>query len=621
MSRLPPARPDAPSSVSVAELSNEVDEALREEPQLSPYDLSELLPDASEATVAAVVAQLEAAVAEFVASRDEFSASMSPAVFLQRMRLYEEITEQMGRLSGYGSLWFAANTQDTEALAYRNRIDQVITRLDNRMLFFEIWWKSLTDGEVERLLPTADEAGDFRHFLLELRRFKPHTLDEKSEQILNLKNANGPQALVTLYSMLTNRLEFHLEVDGEVKTLTEDQMRSLFYSPDPVLRAEVCRELFAVYAREAPVLTQIYAHRVRDWYSDYVELRHFDSPIAIRNLGNSIPDAAVEVLLEVVQQNAPLFREFFQRKGKLLGISPLRRYDMYAPLATSDRQIPFAQAVSTVLETLHEFDPQFAQLARRLLRQGHLDSEIRKGKRGGAFCSTLSPRFTPWVLVNYAGRLRDVTTLAHELGHAIHSMLAEHHSILTQHPSLPLAETASVFCEMLINERMLAEETNPVTRREILSSLLDDIYATVMRQAYFVRFEIAAHQRVREGASADELCELYAAHLADQFGDSMVIAPEFRYEWISISHMFRTPFYCYAYSFGQLLVLALLHRYRQEGEAFKPDYFHLLRQGGARRPEEILREIGIEITDRAFWQGGFDIVRRILSELAALDPA
>ncbi len=297
----------------------------------------------------------------------------------------------------------------------------------------------------------------------------------------------------------------------------------------------------------------------------------------------------------------------------------LRRYDIYAPLATSDREIPFEEAVSTVLDTFRRFDPTVGDLAERVFAEGHIDSEIRKGKKGGAFCSTILPRMTPWVMVNYAGRVRDVATLAHELGHAVHSMLASHHSVFTQHPSLPLAETASVFAEMLMTDHLLSRESDPMARRELLASAVDDVYATVLRQASFVRFELAAHEAILGNSSADDLHDIYLSMLHEQFGDAMSIDPAFRNEWVSIPHLYQTPFYCYAYSFGQLLVLALYRRYQQEGDAFKPGYLRLLAHGGAERPVTILQELGIDITDAAFWQGGFEIVRSMIDELKSID--
>jgi oligoendopeptidase F len=638
--------------------------------QLRGWDLSELLPAPTEEVIARRLAELESALREFEACRATLAAGggvrarMSQQQLLAILRRYEAITEQTSLLANYGSLWFNSDTGNQEAITFRNRIRQAVTAATNRILFFTLWWKGLADDEAQALLPPAPPApaaatpanlpatvaavappataappaiaapapetaaaapvlapvrlADFRHFLLELRRLSPYTLDEKSEQIINIKDDNGIGAVMTLYSMLTNRLEFTLEVDGETRRLTRDALAGYAHSTQPELRAAAYRELYRVFAEEATILGQIYVNVVRDWHEEAVGLRGYPSAIAVRNTDNDIPDRAVDVLLEVARANAPVFQRYFRLKAGWLGLDRLRRYDIYAPLASSERKIPYEEAARSVLETFGEFDARFAGFAERVLAENHLDGEIRKGKRGGAFCATVLPRLTPWVLVNYTGRVRDVTTLAHELGHAVHSMLAENHSILTQHASLPLAETASVFAEMLITDRLLREEPDPLARRDLLASAVDDVYATVLRQSYFVLFELEAHQAILAGRSLEDLNEIYLANLAEQYGDSVLVAPEFRYEWLSIPHIYQTPFYCYAYSFGQLLVLALYRRYQEQGAAFKPGYLELLGYGGSARPEAILAEVGIDMTDRHFWQGGFDLVRQRIDELEAI---
>jgi len=586
--------------------------------ELKGWDLSELLPQPTEEVISARLGEIESAVSAFESRRADLNPGMEPAAFLEILRQYEALMEQTGIVGGYASLWFYADTSSQEALAFRNRVRTAMTTAGNRVLFFTLWWRALTDDEAERLLPQGEDTADQLHYLRDLRRLKPFTLDEKSEQIINLKDENGIGAVNTLYSMLTNRLEFQLDVDGETRTLTRDGLMAHAFSPKPDVRAAAYRELYRVYEGEATILGQIYTNRVRDWYDEHVTLRGYPSAISVRNVDNDIPDQAVQVLLDVARENAPIFQRYFRLKAGWLGVDRLRRYDVYAPLATSDREIEYGDAVRSVLETFHDFHPSFAQMAERVFAEDHLDGSIRKGKRGGAFCSTVLPRLTPWVLVNYAGRVRDVATLAHELGHAIHSMLAENHSLLTQHASLPLAETASVFGEMLMTDRLLREEPDPLARRELLAAAVDDVYATVLRQAYFVMFEQEAHEAIREGRAIEEICELYMAKLVEQFGDSVEIAPEFRYEWLSIPHIYSTPFYCYAYSFGQLLVLALYRRFQEEGEAFKPGYLRLLSYGGSARPEEILREAGIDMSDRAFWQGGFDLVKERIDEMEGL---
>jgi oligoendopeptidase F len=594
------------------------DTRTRVEIRLSGWDLTDLLPAPSEEVIGARLAEAEADVAAFEGARARLAAGIAPAELLALLQRYEALHERLDRLTAYGHLWFSEDTRSRAAQSYRNRMQQVVTGYYNRVLFFELWWKALDDEQAAALLPAAPEHADYRHFLADLRRLKPFTLDERLEQVINLKDANGISGVLTLYSMLTNRLEYRLEVDGEAKTLTRDGLMSYAFSPRPELRAAAYSELYRVYENEATVLGQIYVNRVRDWSSENVEVRGHASPIAARNVGNDVPDAAVEVLLDVVAENADLFRRYFRLKAGWLGLPKLRRYDLYAPLAGSNREVPFPAAVASVLDTFRQFHPDLARLAERVFAEGHIDSEIRKGKRGGAFCATVSPRYTPWVLVNFDGKVRDVATLAHELGHAVHSMLADHHSPLTQHPSLPLAETASVFAEMLMTDRLLRMESDPLSRRDLLVASIDDVYATVLRQAFFVRFELAAHAAILAGSSVDDLNALYMENLREQFGDSVELTAEFQYEWLSIPHIFHTPFYCYAYSFGQLLVLALYRRYLEEGEDFKPGYLKLLAYGGSARPQEILAETGIDITDPDFWRAGFKVVEDRLAELESI---
>jgi oligoendopeptidase F len=407
-------------------------------------------------------------------------------------------------------------------------------------------------------------------------------------------------------------------VDGEKKSFNHDQLSSHFFNAGADVRRAAYQELYRVYGDNSAVLAQIYSHRVRDWHAEGVELRGYASPISARNVSNDLPDEVVDSLLSVCRKNAGLFQRYFRLKASWLGIGKLRRYDIYAPLTESDKQYEFAQAADMVLDSFREFSPQVAGLAMRVFEENHLDSQNRAGKRGGAFCYAALPGLTPWVLVNYDGRPRDVATLAHELGHAVHGMLAAGHSVMTYQPSLPLAETASVFAEMQLTQRLIRQEKDASVRRDLLAHAIDDAYITVLRQSYFTIFEREAHRMIVEGKSFDEVAEAYMSNLVEQFGDSVELADEFRWEWICIPHIYNAPFYTYAYSFGQLLVLALYQQYRLEGAAFIPRYLKILSYGGSEAPAKILREAGLEIDSAAFWQGGFDVIADMIKELADL---
>jgi oligoendopeptidase F len=257
-------------------------------------------------------------------------------------------------------------------------------------------------------------------------------------------------------------------------------------------------------------------------------------------------------------------------------------------------------------------------LAQKVFDEGHVDSGPRPGKRPGAFCWGYPPGTTPYVLLNYTGRVRDVAVVAHEMGHAIHASLASHHSLMTFHSSLPLAETASVFSEALLTDRLLAQETDPAARRDLLAGVLDDAYATVGRQGFFALWEKEAHELVNQGKTADEMAERYLEHLKMQFGDAIEINDEFKWEWVVISHFYGSPFYVYAYAFGQLLVLALYQMFKKEGDKFKSKYLKILEYGGSEAPTAILKEAGINIASAKFWQGGFDVISGMIDDLEKL---
>ena len=562
-----------------------------------------------------LLADLEQQVAQFESYREKLSPEMPGDDFLEVLQLSGDIYATLRRLSAYASLWFAEDTQSQAALSFMARMDQLSAEMQNRLLFFSLWWKDLDEDDAQRLIAVS---GDDAYYLESLRRFKPYTLSEPEEKVVNIKDVNGVNALVNLYETITNRFTFKLEVDGEVKEMTRAELASYVRNPSAELRAAAYQELYRVYSDQATVLGQIYSHLVRDWASEQVTLRGFDSPISVRNLRNDIPDPVVETLLDVCRANMPVFHRYFRFKGRRLGLDRLRRYDVYAPISAAEKTYPFPEAVDQVLGTLDRFSPELAAHAGRVLADSHLDSEIRQGKRGGAFCYSVLPGMTPWVLANYVGKANDVRTLAHELGHAVHGLMAAEHSIFTFHSTLPLAEMASVFSEMLLTDRLLAEESDPTVRRDLLVLTLDDAYATIARQAYFVLFEIDAHRRAVEGATTDELCELYLDNLRDQFGDSLDLSDDFRWEWVCIPHIYGTPFYCYAYSFGQLLVLALYRQYREEGAAFVPRYLKVLSYGGSASPAHIIGEAGFDMASPDFWQGGFDVLQGLMDELEAL---
>ncbi len=518
---------------------------------------------------------LEKDVKALESQRPIFTADISESDFLAFIKKLESVQRRVYRLGGYAQLLFAQDTQNQVVQTLLARVDQFGAELSNRLLFFTLWWKDLPRDAAGRLLKVA---GDYTYWLEQIRLFKPYTLTEAEEKILNIKNVTGFNALNTLYDSITNRYTFDLKGVRGGKGITRGELMVYVRESDPDVRARAYQELYRVYTKDAPILGQMYQTLVRDWANENVSLRKYKAPISTRNLVNDIPDKVVDTLLDVSRGNNAIFQRFFQLKARWIRMNKLRRYDIYAPVAKSDKKYSFAQSTRVVFDAFRQFDPQFEQLAERVFREDHLDGEVRKGKMGGAFCATIEPSLTPWVLLNYQGKSDDVATMAHELGHAIHAMMAEHHTLFTQHACLPLAETASTFGEMLLVDKLLKEETDESVRRDLLFRQMDDSYATIQRQIYFALFEKQAHGMVMQNASVDDLAAAYFENLKEQFGDSVELSEEFKWEWVAIPHIYNVPFYVYAYAFGQLLVLSLYRQFKLEGRilqtALPQDPFH-----------------------------------------------
>jgi len=559
--------------------------------------------------------KLEKDIAAFEKLRPQLADDIDEKIFQEMLSDLEKITKQSNHLYGFAGLWFFEDTQDQDAQALKAKVEQFLVGLQNKTLFFSLWWKKLDQKNADRLMANA---GDLKYWLEEMRHFTPHTLSEPEEKILNIKNVTGSSALYALYNSITNRYTYKVEIEGEEKDLTRGELMVYARHHDADRRAAIYKELYRVYGDEGPILGQIYQTTVRDWYNEKIDLRSYSSPISVRNLLNDVPDKSVDALLEVCKKNAPVFQRFFDLKARWIKMDRLRRYDIYAPVAKSDKEYTYQEAVDMCLDAFQTFDPRFAELAERIFAARHVDSEVRKGKMGGAFCWTIDKDLAPWMLLNYQGNADSVSTMAHELGHGVHALLAADHSTFTYHSPLPLAENASTFGEMLLIDKMLSEEDDPAVRRDILFSQVDDAYATIMRQSFFAMFEQDAHKMIQEGAILDEVSDMYFENLKTQFGDAVELFDEFRWEWVSIPHFYDRPFYVYAYAFGQLLVLSLYQRYQKEGDSFKPGYIKILEAGGSKAPAAILAESGIDIASQDFWQGGFDVIDGMVKELEDL---
>lgn len=575
------------------------------------WDLSHLAEDPAK-HFETLLAKIESQVAAFEAARAQCSATMETAVFRPLLTLSEHIAVASSKLSAYAYLWFSENTKDLAARSFKDKVEERLTALQNRLVFFDLWWQSVDEGNARRLMART---GTLRYHLETIRRVTPHTLSEPEEKIVNIKNITGRNAIQLLYDVVTNAFTFTLTINGTRKTMTREELTSFLRHAQGRMREAAYRELYRVYANQHDLLGEIYKTLVNDWKAENLQLRHFTSPIATRNLSNDIPDEAVASLLKVCQKNAGIFQRYFRIKARLCKIRPMTRYDIYAPHRTEQKSYRYQDAINMVLAAYRGFSPQLADLAERVVHERHIDARTRPGKIGGAYCYSVVPNLTPYVLLNFTGEARDIATMAHELGHAVHGMLAQQHSMFTFHSTLPLAETASVFGERILSDALMNEERDKKVGQGLLLNQLDDIYATVLRQAYFVRFENQAHEMIAQGATVKDLAKTYLAEVRQQFGKGIKVPEEFQWEWLTIPHIFASPFYCYAYSFGNLLVLALYQMYQKEGASFVPKYLELLSTGGSESPQTILSKIGVDMASEDFWQSGFDTISGMVDQL------
>jgi oligoendopeptidase F len=508
------------------------------------WDLSHLSEDPVQ-RFETLLGEIESKVAQFEAARAQLSPTMAASIFHPLLALSEDIAAASSRISAYAYLWFSENTKHLAARSFKTKVEERLTALQNRLVFFDLWWQGV-DGENARRLMAG--TGTLRYHLETIRRFQPHTLSEPEEKIINIKNVTGRSAVHSLYDVVTNSFTFTLTVKGKRKTMTREELTSYLRHAQGRMREAAYRELYRVYADQHDLLGEIYKTLVNDWKAENLQLRRFTSPIATRNLGNDIPDDAVVSLLKVCQKNVGLFQNYFRIKARLCKITPMNRYHIYAPHRTEQKSYRYQDAIRMVLDAYRGFSPQLAELAERVVRERHIDARTRPAKIGGAYCYSVVPGMTPYVLLNFTGEARDIATMAHELGHAVHGMLAARHSMFTFHSTLPLAETASVFGERILSDALMNQERDKKVRQGLLLSQLDDIYATVLRQAYFVQFENQAHEMIAQGATVKDLAKTYLAQVRQQFGKGVRVPDEFQWEWLTIPHIFASPFYCYAYS-------------------------------------------------------------------------
>jgi oligoendopeptidase F len=517
----------------------------------------------------------------------------------------------------YAHLLFAADSSCDINKSLSQRAAEFGNLMARQLLFFDLEIMDIPDQIFSTLL--ADERLDnYRHYLVNVRKFKSHTLTEREEQLLRRKDLTGAEAFTRLFDELSASFVYRMTLDGEEREFTGEELLGMLHHAHPEIRERSFSTFLLKHEENEIVLSSVFNNIALD-HANELELRNYSEPMEPTNLANEIDAEVVERLMSVSEENYPLARQYFRLKAQLLGIAKLKNTDIYAPLDDSGRIYSFDEARELVLEAYRGFNPHYGEIIDSFFRERRIDALPRPGKGGGAFCMGMTPAISPYVLMNFTGNLRDVATLAHELGHGLHFVLSGCQTLLNYNAPLPLAETASVFGEMLLTRHLLASESDRGVKIALLCAKIEDIIATTFRQNVLTRFEERIHLERKNGLlTSTRICDLWWEENEKLYGDSVEMIGPYRWGWSYISHFIHARFYCYSYVFAELLVLSLYGSYLREGEAFIPRYEAILKSGSSCSPSDTVRPAGMDLADPGFWQKGYDILHDLIGELRTL---
>jgi oligoendopeptidase F len=535
---------------------------------------------------------------------------LDSAALAEAMRELGEIHDMGGRAGSFAMLDFTIDTTDPARGALVQKARELGAAIETELLFFELEWNQLPDEHAERML-AADELAFCRHYLTTLRRYRPHQLSEPEERVVTELDVTGSSAFRRLFTEQISAVEVDLP-DSEDRTSLEEALSRLQH-PDRSVRetaaGAVTEALRPGVRTRAYVFNTLLADKAtKD------RLRDYPHWLASRNLSNEASDESVEALIEAVVGRYELARRWYRLKARLLGVDRLAYWDRMAPVSDTDERIPYDEAREIVLDCYRGFSPDLGAAAGAFFENGYIDAPPRQGKRGGAFCAYTVPSRHPYVMLNYTSRPYDVLTLAHELGHGVHASLAAPQGIFQFTTPLTMAETASIFGETIVLERLLERAPDAGERLSLLAGSLDGAVAAVFRQVAMNRFEHAMHTARREQGElpADRFAELWLETQADLLGDAVELHDDYGIWWSYIPHFVDTPGYVYAYAYGNLLALSVYRRYEERGADFVDSYLELLRAGGSAPPEELGRIVDVDLTDPGFWSSGLDLIERQL---------
>jgi len=515
----------------------------------------------------------------------------------------------------FAHLLHAADSSKKENGALFSELNHQATKIKENLTFFDLEISNLSQTKINKLLESF-ELKKYKHFVETTRKFKPYQLSEKEEILVQKLSLTGSEAWSRLFDETLARTRFKLKIKGEEKELSEEETLSLAYSPDRQVRKSAALALTRGLKENAHLLNYIFSTLTQDFFIED-SFRKYEHPKKRRNLSNEISDQSVENLLSVTLEQKNLVPRFYKLKTKILKLKKLYDYDRYAPLGLlEEKKWTWTEAKNFVLEAYQEFDPEFGSIVKEFFEKNWIDAQLRPGKIGGAFSASATSDTHPYILVNFTGTTRDVSTLAHELGHGIHQYLSRKVGFLQSDTPLTTAETASVFGEMLIFDRMLRKSQSKQEKLGLIVTKIDEIIATVFRQVCMTKFEEKLHAQRREigELNLEEINKIWLEENQKIYQDSVELTENYGYWWLYIPHFIHSPFYCYAYAFGLLLSITLYEKSKSSGIEFKEQYKEILSAGGSIEPIELIKKAKIDISEADFWKQSFALIENLLEQ-------
>jgi oligoendopeptidase F len=579
---------------------------------LPEWNLADLYPGRDSPELAADLDRGAADAKSFHERYEGKLATLSGTELGGAIAAYERQQERLGRVMSYASLAYAGNMSDPELGRFFQNMQERVNEIATVLLFFTLELNRVDDDALAKKLKHS-ELAHYAPWLRDVRAFRPHQLSDELEKMLHEKSVAGRAAWTRLFDETMAGLRF--PIDG--KELSSAEALHLLSEADPGKRRRAAKALGEVFGKNVRLFALVTNTLAKDKEIED-RWRRFKQPISSRNLGNFVEDEVVDALIAAVREAYPdLSHRYYKLKAKWFGVERLAYWDRNAPLPEQeDKIIPFPEAERIVLDAYGAFSPELAGIGRRFFEQRWIDAAVRPGKSPGAFAHPTVPSAHPYLLVNYQGKTGDVMTLAHELGHGVHQVLAAPQGQLMADTPLTLAETASVFGEMLTFRALLGREQEAKRRKTMLAGKVESMLNTVVRQIAFVEFERRLHDERRQGElTPDRIGELWMSVQGESLGPAIAFEDEYRHYWTYIPHFIHTPFYVYAYAFGDCLVNSLYAVYQAAAPGFAPKYLDMLRAGGSKRHKELLAPFGLDASDPTFWKKGLSVISGFIDEL------